>query len=96
MGLLSKQLDIGATRATKAAKAAKAAKEAWDQGLLAYVFAPHTGFSSNPSGDVLSAEVDGIMRVGWELHSTAMTVVDPTGVSNVTMMFTFVRPVALR
>lgn len=86
MGLMGKQREHGAS------KAAKAAQEAWNDGLLAYVFAPHTAFSSNPSSDALSAEVDGIMRVGWHLHSTAMTFVDKTGMNNVTMMFTFVRP----
>ncbi|HEV2809343.1 MAG TPA: hypothetical protein VGV93_02960 [Acidimicrobiales bacterium] len=86
MGLLKKGREQGAS------KAAEAAKEAWDAGLLAYVFAPHTAFSSNPSSEALSAEVDGIMRIGWRLHSTAMTFVDKTGLNNVTMMFTFVRP----
>ncbi len=69
-------------------KAAHEAREAWNLGLRAFVFVPHTKFSY-PSGKALSVEVDAVMSIGWRLHSTSMTKIRS---SNVTMMFTFVRP----
>lgn len=83
MGMLKKG------REAAAEKVADDAREAWDAGELAYV-ARVEAFTSNAGGR-LSPIVSAILRIGWQLHSTAV-VMNTSGINTEVVFFTFVRP----
>jgi hypothetical protein len=58
--------------------AAEDAQTAWDQGKLAYVF--KLPAISLMSGEEATDIIDGVLRIGWQLHSTGHA------------MLTFLRP----
>ena len=69
--------------------AVQKAQDAWDGGSLAYVQKSKTMASLD--GDAATAMVDGILRIGRSLHSTALAY-NQTGANTEEAMFTFVRP----
>ncbi len=73
-----------------AAEAATKAQEAWDAGRAVYLMTLRFAGTA-VLDDEAAVAVDGVMGVGWRLHSTAMAFVDRTGLNNISCMFTFVR-----
>jgi hypothetical protein len=81
MGLLKQARENGALRE------ARESQEAWDEGRLAYVYRANSGGGHDKG---LTADVDQILRVGWKLHSTAMTM-NTTLANTEIVVFVFVR-----
>lgn len=66
------------------------AQHAWDEGSLCFIHTVRFEWTKVRDPEV-TAEVHAILKIGWKLHSTAMTFVERTGMNNITCMFTFVR-----
>lgn len=79
---------IKQSRENGAIREAQAAQEAWDEGRLAYLYRAKSGAMTEKS---IIADLDHILRVGWKLHSTAMTM-NTTLANTEIIVFTFVRP----
>jgi hypothetical protein len=70
----------------------KRARTAWDDGQLCFVYKPSALGSLDEDG--LNHVIDGMLRVGWELRSTALAFNAAGGLDMEKGMFTFVRPSA--
>jgi len=89
MGLFKSMDDRLAGKGAKIIEAAIArAKSAWDGGRRCYIYKPSA--MATLAEDGLSEAVDGILAVGWKLHSTALNY---HGIGSTEIaMFTFLRP----
>jgi hypothetical protein len=67
------------------------AQDAWDAGKRCYIFRSMAMSILKPEG--LNDAVDAMLRMGWDLHSTAL-VFNTTGLNSEQAMFTFLRPSA--
>ena len=75
----------------QAAAAIAAAQKSWDADLLIHIY--KASALTDLEADGLAEVIDGILRVGWSLHSTAMGV-RTVGPNAQQALFVFTRPVA--
>ncbi len=65
------------------------AEQAWNDGLLCFVYKQIA--TSGLSEEGLNDALDGILRIGWVLHSTALSF-NTVGMNKEVALFTFLRP----
>ncbi len=72
-------------------KALSLARYAYDSGRKCFIWKSEP-FATNDDGAGLTAVVDEILQMGWQLHSSAHTTKGSVGMGHEQVMFTFVRP----